>query len=67
MDRRKFLKILGAAGVTSLLPLKYDLRRNLGHLGISRALAFQSSPQLTKFMWPLPVPGTDIPVMAASD
>jgi spore coat protein A, manganese oxidase len=67
MDRRKFIKILGAAGVTSLLPLKYDLRRNLGHLGISRAWAFQTSPKLAKFVQPLPMPGTGIPVMTRSD
>ena len=50
MDRRKFLKMLGAAGVASLLPLKFDLRRNMEHLGISRAWAFQQSPLLTKFI-----------------
>ena len=45
MDRRKFLKIMGAAGAMSALPLKFGLKG----LGLSQAWAITNSPGLTKF------------------
>ncbi len=45
MDRRKFLKIMGAAGVMGALPLKFGLRG----AGLNQAWAVANSPGLTKF------------------
>ena len=45
MNRRKFLKIMGAAGAMSALPLKFGLKG----LGLSQAWAITNSPGLTKF------------------
>ena len=50
MDRRKFLKILGAAGVMGALPLKFSLKG----LGLSQAWAVANSPALEKFVQWLP-------------
>ena len=77
MDRRKFLKMLGIAGATVALPLKFNFRQGLKALGIQQAWAFQQSPGLTKFRWPLPglilsgnpgapgSPGSGIPVASS--
>ena len=50
MDRRKFLKIMGAAGVMGALPLKFSLKG----VGLSQAWAVANSPALTKFIQMLP-------------
>ena len=50
MDRRKFLKIMGAAGVMGALPLKFSLKG----VGLSKAWAVVNSPALTKFVQKLP-------------
>ena len=42
MDRRKFLKIMGAAGAMSALPLKFGLKG----LGLSQAWAVTNSPRI---------------------
>ena len=55
MDRRKFIKILGGAGVASTLPFKFN---PLKGFSANRAWAFQQSPQLKKFIQPLPTLST---------
>ncbi len=62
MERRKFVKILGAAGVASALPLKFNLFRPGKAFG---ALTWVSSPALQKFVQALPGLGpSGIPVAA---
>ncbi len=51
MERRKFLKIMGAAGVMGALPLKFSLKKGVG---LSQAWAVANSPALTKFNQMLP-------------
>ena len=69
MDRRKFLKIIGASAAMAAIPWRFDLRQGLQG---ARAHAFAQSlfangVGLTKFVDPLPGLGpTGIPV-AASD
>ena len=62
MDRRKFVKILGAAGVAGALPLKFNLFRPGKAFG---AVTWVSSPALQKFVQALPGLGASgIPVAA---
>jgi spore coat protein A, manganese oxidase len=65
MDRRKFVKILGAGAVASAIPMRFDLKNGLQS---ASAQAFMLSPPLTMFTEPFRgVTGaTGIPV-AASD
>ena len=64
MNRRKFIKIMGAGAAMLAIPWRFDLRRGIFRSGA--ALAFVQSPGLTKFVDPLPGLGpTGIPVMAA--
>ena len=60
MDRRKFLKILGAAGVMSALPLKISLNEKLG---LSKAWAVVNTQNLTKFIQKLPT----LPILPHAD
>ena len=50
MDRRKFLKILGAAGVVSALPFKFNPLKGFNGLGLNKAWGYQYSPPLQKFL-----------------
>jgi spore coat protein A len=63
MDRRKFLKIMGAGAALSAIPWRFDLRRGLR---LNAAWAFAQSPGLTKFLDPMPQFGGEIP-LATSD
>lgn len=66
MDRRKFIKVLGAAGVASALPIKFNPLKGLKGLEANQAYAIQYSPPLKKFRSDqyLPmVPGSSSPYL----
>jgi spore coat protein A, manganese oxidase len=62
MDRRKFIKIMGAGAVLAAIPWRFSLKRGFR---ANSAWAFAQSPGLTKFVDPLPGLGPGgIPVAA---
>ena len=54
MDRRKFVKIMGAAGVASMLPVKYDIAR-ASAAGAPQSLGFPKQRSLQNLFNPSPV------------
>jgi spore coat protein A, manganese oxidase len=63
MDRRRFVKIIGAGAAATAIPWRFDLKRGLRS---TEALAFVQSAGLTKFVDQLPQFNAQIP-LAFSD